>query len=165
MKKITQKATIKAAMIAGIMTLMFQPFVGLGQYYQLDGNNCNATNGVEWSDADAVLDTDPTAVTASSNLLKFWGGISGKDFVIATEREASGSAFFAFYLNVDCDATNNDTSKSGADVALFYNILNGVIQDFTIYEYNAATSAYVATLNTFTGAVCNSICEDNLTDK
>ena len=145
-----------------MLSLLFlNPIFGSSQYYATDGNNCNATNGVEWALAAATLDTDIKHVNGSSNLEKFWAGVDGPNYVLAMEREAGGNASFAIHLDVDCDATNND---NGADMAIFFNIskVGGVtvIGNKIIYEYNSTTSTYDATTKTFIGEMGESVCTD-----
>ncbi len=157
--KNVKKGTL--AFIAMLSLLFLNPIFGSSQYYATDGNNCNATNGVEWALAAATLDTDIKHVNGSSNLEKFWAGVDGPNYVLAMEREAGGNASFAIHLDVDCDATNND---NGADMAIFFNIskVGGVtvIGNKIIYEYNSTTSTYDATTKTFIGEMGESVCTD-----
>lgn len=121
----------------------------------VDGNNC------EWNDADAQYDSDPSSVTASANLMKLWSAkTDSNQLIVALEREGSGNSFFAIYFNTDCDTTNNDVSKSGADVAVMFDLNSGVIQDFRVWEYDALNAQYVASTNYFTGAIGRSVCSD-----
>jgi len=70
--KAKQIKTVYYVSMASLFLVFLQPTNVFAQFNAVDGNNCNATNGVEWTAASATVDTDPGSVTSSSNLLKFW---------------------------------------------------------------------------------------------
>jgi len=159
--------------IQGILITTIAVVIGLNPFnahaqQAVDGHNCNVTNtGPQWSAASALVDTDPGSPKppCTSNLLNYWGVNNGTTLTFAVERECSGNALFAFYLDTDCDSTTGDqlNGANGADYAIRTTLIGAI--DSTIYKWNSTTSAFVATSKKAFAAKGKSLCSDPTTDQ
>jgi hypothetical protein len=151
MKKIT---------LTGLLTLLVLLFVATESYSQtivLDGDQCLGEYGTpDTPDGDQ-------GYSAPSEILNFWGNYqvdNGIPYVyFAFDREASGAAGFAVYIDNDCNLLNGeqtqeaiDAGRQGADIAAFFGVKsNGDINPVIIYEWDGAN--YVDSGNKFEAAI------------